>query len=54
MLVSLLVQTDSIASDLLQSDTTDGAHLSTEVASQKFFAQSDALENLGSTIRADR
>ena len=44
---------DSIAGNLLQTHTTNGAHLGTEVAAQQVFAQSDALENLRTAIRAD-
>ena len=53
LLLGSLMQTDSIAGNLLQAHTADGAHLGAEVAMQQVFAQSDALEDLGSTIRAD-
>ena len=50
LLFGSLMQGDSIACNLLQTNTSDGAHLCTEVAAQQVFAQTDALENLGSTI----
>ena len=53
LLFGSLMQTDGIAGDLLQTDTADGTRLSAEVTSQQVFAQSDALENLRTTIRAD-
>ena len=49
----LVVQTDSITSDGLQADTADGAHLCTEVSLQETLAQTDALENLRTTIATD-
>ena len=53
LLPGSLVKCDSIAGNLLQTHTTNGAHLGTEVAAQQVFAQSDALENLRTAIRAD-
>ena len=47
------MQANCIPGYLLESYATDGAHLSAEILAQKVFAQSDALENLGTTIRTD-
>ena len=47
------MQSDRITGNLLQAYTTNGAHLCSEVPSQQIFAQSDALENLRTTIAAD-
>ena len=48
------MQSDSVAGNLLQADAADSAYLGTEIAAQQVFTQSDALEDLGSTIRTDR
>ena len=48
-----VVQTDGIPCDVCQPDTTNGAHLGAEVASQQVFAQTDALKYLRAAIRAD-
>ena len=53
LLFGLLMQTDSIAGDLLQANTSDSAYLCAEIAAQQVLTQTDALENLSSTIRAD-
>ena len=47
------LQPHRIARYLLQADAADGAHLRAEVAAQQVLAQSDALENLRTAIRAD-
>ena len=49
----LVVQADGITGDGLKSDTADGAHLCSEVALQEALAQTDALEDLGTTVTAD-
>ena len=49
----LVVQADGITGDGLESDTADGAHLCSEVALQEALAQTDALEDLGTTIASD-
>ena len=47
------MQCNRIAGDLLQTYTTNGAYLCAEVTAQQVFAQSDALEDLRTTIGAD-
>ncbi len=42
----LVVQADGITGDGLESDTADGAHLSSEIVLQEALAQTDALEDL--------
>ena len=49
----LVVQADGITSDGLEFDTADGAHLSSEIALQEALAQTDAFEDLGTTIASD-
>ena len=49
----LVVQADGITGDGLKSDTADSAHLCSEVALQEALAQTDALEDLGTTVTAD-
>ena len=49
----LVVQADGITGDGLESDTADGAQFCSEVALQKALAQTDALEDLGTTIASD-
>ena len=48
----LLVESDCILGNLLQPDASNGANLSTKVAPQQVFSQSDALEYLCAPIRA--
>ena len=50
LLLSSLVQTDSIAGYLFQPHTADGAYLCSEITMQQVFAKSYALENLCATI----
>ena len=53
MILGSFMHADGIAGNLFQSDATDGAGFSAEIASQQILAQSDALEYLGTTIGAN-
>ena len=53
LLLCSLMQTDSVAGNLLQANTTDGADLCAEISSQQILAQADRLKDFRTTIGAD-
>ena len=49
----LVVQQDGVAGDGLKTYTADGAYLGAEIVLQQTLAQTDALEDFGTTIASD-
>ena len=47
---SLVVQSDGIPCDCLQSDAADGGYFRAEVCLEQTLGESDALEYLGSPV----